>query len=42
MLNVPAKLGYGDSDSGPIPPGSTLIFKIELLGVLQHDALGQG
>ena len=37
MLYVPAKLGYGDSDSGPIPPGSTLIFKIELLGVLQHD-----
>jgi peptidylprolyl isomerase/FKBP-type peptidyl-prolyl cis-trans isomerase FklB len=33
-LYVPAKLGYGDSDSGPIPAGSTLVFRIELLGVL--------
>jgi peptidylprolyl isomerase/FKBP-type peptidyl-prolyl cis-trans isomerase FklB len=40
LLYVPAKLGYGDSDSGPIPAGSTLVFRIELLGVLQHDAGG--
>jgi peptidylprolyl isomerase/FKBP-type peptidyl-prolyl cis-trans isomerase FklB len=42
LLYVPAKLGYGDEDNGsPIPPGSTLVFRIELLGVLQHDqALG--
>jgi peptidylprolyl isomerase/FKBP-type peptidyl-prolyl cis-trans isomerase FklB len=36
MLYVPAKLGYGDGGGGPIPPNSTLVFKIELLGVLQH------
>jgi peptidylprolyl isomerase/FKBP-type peptidyl-prolyl cis-trans isomerase FklB len=40
MLWVPAKLGYGDGDAGPIPGGSTLVFKIELLGVL--PASGQG
>jgi peptidylprolyl isomerase/FKBP-type peptidyl-prolyl cis-trans isomerase FklB len=34
LLYVPAKLGYGDRDTGPIPPGSTLVFRIELLGVL--------
>jgi FKBP-type peptidyl-prolyl cis-trans isomerase FklB len=33
-LYVPAKLAYGDQDKGDIPPNSTLIFKIELLGVL--------
>ncbi|HTK36121.1 MAG TPA: FKBP-type peptidyl-prolyl cis-trans isomerase [Caulobacteraceae bacterium] len=37
MLYVPSKLGYGDSEAGPIPPGSTLVFRIELLGVLQHS-----
>ena len=31
---VPAKLGYGDQGGGPIPPGSTLVFRIELLDVL--------
>jgi peptidylprolyl isomerase/FKBP-type peptidyl-prolyl cis-trans isomerase FklB len=36
MLYVPAKLGYGDSETGPIPPGSTLVFRIQLLGVLPH------
>ena len=36
MLYVPPKLGYGDSATGPIPPNSVLIFKIQLLGVLQH------
>lgn len=31
---VPANLGYGDEGAGEtIPPGSTLIFDIELLGV---------
>ena len=34
LLYVPAKLGYGDAEGGPIPAGSTLVFKIELLGVL--------
>lgn len=34
ILYVPPNLAYGDSGAGDIPPGSTLIFRIELLGVL--------
>ena len=37
MLYAPAKLAYGDDSPGKIPPGSTLVFKIELLGVLRAD-----
>jgi FKBP-type peptidyl-prolyl cis-trans isomerase len=33
-LYIPPNLGYGDRPSGPIPPGSVLVFKLELLGVL--------
>jgi FKBP-type peptidyl-prolyl cis-trans isomerase len=33
MFYIPADLGYGSLDSGPIPGNSVLIFKIELLGV---------
>lgn len=33
MLYVPAQLGYGTQGTGPIPPNSTLIFKVELLQV---------
>jgi FKBP-type peptidyl-prolyl cis-trans isomerase FklB len=32
-IYVPAQLGYGDREQGPIKPFSTLIFKIELLSV---------
>lgn len=35
MLTLPPKLGYGDRGAGGvIPPGSVLVFRIELLGVL--------
>ncbi|HKP31665.1 MAG TPA: FKBP-type peptidyl-prolyl cis-trans isomerase [Chitinophagaceae bacterium] len=31
MLFVPSDLAYGDSGSGDIPPGATLVFEVELL-----------
>jgi FKBP-type peptidyl-prolyl cis-trans isomerase FklB len=34
-LFVPSNLGYGDQQAGAIKPGSTLIFDVELLGIVK-------
>jgi len=33
-LTIPAKLAYGDRAVGSIPAGSTLIFEVELVGIV--------
>jgi peptidylprolyl isomerase/FKBP-type peptidyl-prolyl cis-trans isomerase FklB len=42
ILYVPPSLGYGGEDKGPIPANSVLIFRIQLLGVLQHPQGAMG
>ena len=34
-LYIPSDIGYGDTGSGPIPPGATLVFDLELLGIVK-------
>lgn len=34
ILYIPADLGYGNRGQASIPPGSTLIFEIEILGIV--------
>ena len=33
-IAVPSDLGYGPQGGGPIPGGATLLFKIELRGIV--------
>ena len=36
-IYVPPRLGYGERQSGPIPPNSVLVFKVKLVGMLSAD-----
>jgi FKBP-type peptidyl-prolyl cis-trans isomerase len=41
ILYVPASLAYGEQGAGEdIPPNATLVFRIQLLGVLNKGAMG--
>jgi len=40
-LYIPNDLAFGDNSAGEIPPGSSLIFEIELLAVNPDDDLGK-
>jgi FKBP-type peptidyl-prolyl cis-trans isomerase len=38
VIWLPPQLGYGDQGGGPIPPNSVLKFRVQLIGVLKHQA----
>ena len=43
ILYVPASLAYGDEGAGAdVPPGATLVFRLQLLGVLPRAASAMG
>ena len=37
VLYVPSALGYGERETGPIPAGSVMVFRLQLLGMLSVD-----
>ncbi|WP_333797077.1 FKBP-type peptidyl-prolyl cis-trans isomerase [Rheinheimera sp.] len=41
-FTIPAALGYGDRDVGPIPANSVLQFEVELLGIVADEAAPAG
>jgi len=43
LIYLPPKLGYGDNEAGPIPPGSVLMFKLDLIAVSPDaSSVGKG